>query len=70
MITDEVKMTTTCGIDLHKKEDGVTCYDRHKKKRKQLACPFGLTTLIACKYLRMITAVLFIIIQTLAAKAN
>ncbi|OBZ83257.1 hypothetical protein A0J61_08696 [Choanephora cucurbitarum] len=33
MTTDEVKMTITCGIDLHKKEDEVTHYDRHRKAK-------------------------------------
>ncbi|KAI8378295.1 jmjC domain-containing protein 7 [Choanephora cucurbitarum] len=33
MITNEVKMTITCGIDLHKKENEVTRYDRHRKTK-------------------------------------
>ncbi|KAI8349925.1 hypothetical protein EDC96DRAFT_547028 [Choanephora cucurbitarum] len=33
MTADEVKMVITCGIDLNKKEDEVTGYDRHKKAR-------------------------------------
>ncbi|KAI8366854.1 hypothetical protein BD560DRAFT_490627 [Blakeslea trispora] len=33
MTTDEVKMTITCGIDLNKKKDEVTGYDRHRKAR-------------------------------------
>ncbi|KAI8328864.1 hypothetical protein EDC96DRAFT_530044, partial [Choanephora cucurbitarum] len=33
MTIDEVKITIICGIDLRKKEDEVTRYDRHKKAK-------------------------------------
>ncbi|KAI8375755.1 hypothetical protein EDC96DRAFT_496439 [Choanephora cucurbitarum] len=33
MITNEAKMTITCGFDLHKKENEVARYDRHRKAK-------------------------------------
>ncbi|KAI8375293.1 hypothetical protein EDC96DRAFT_541250 [Choanephora cucurbitarum] len=40
------------------------------EKLKHLAYAFGLTALIACRYWKMLTVVLSVIIQTMAAKVN